>query len=131
MKRYLIIGNGVAGTTAAENIRSNDAEGEITVVTNEDIPFYYRIRLPGYLGGKVDEAGLIARKKEWYEEKRINLLLGTRVTEVVPDAKLVRTEAGRELSYDMLLLASGSRPFIPDIKGTAKAGVYVIYITGH
>ena len=40
--KYLIIGNGVAGTTAAENIRANDPHGEITVITDEDLPFYYR-----------------------------------------------------------------------------------------
>ncbi|MEN8232071.1 MAG: hypothetical protein ABFR35_05265 [Thermodesulfobacteriota bacterium] len=46
MEKYLIVGNGVAGTTAAENIRKNDQTGEITIVTEEKLPFYYRIRLP-------------------------------------------------------------------------------------
>jgi nitrite reductase (NADH) large subunit len=56
MKKYLIIGNGVAGTTAAESIRRNDAKGEITIVTDEDLPFYYRIRLPDLLGRNVTES---------------------------------------------------------------------------
>ena len=60
MKKYLVVGNGVAGTTAAENIRKNDPSGEITIVTEEDLPFYYRIRLPDFLCGEVEESGLIA-----------------------------------------------------------------------
>ena len=45
MKKYVIVGNGVAGTTAAENIRKLDGEGSITVITNEDLPFYSLICL--------------------------------------------------------------------------------------
>ena len=127
MTNYLVIGNGVAGTTAAEQIRKHDEAGEITIVSAEDVPFYYRVRLPDYLGGEIAEAALTVKKKEWYEKKRINLLLGTRVTGVVPDEKKVRTAAGQMLAYDKLLLANGSRPFIPDIKGARKEGVFVIH----
>jgi len=49
MTDYLIIGNGVAGTTAAENIRKTDKEGNITIMTGEDLPFYHRIRLTEYI----------------------------------------------------------------------------------
>jgi nitrite reductase (NADH) large subunit len=125
--KYLVIGNGVAGTTAAEQIRSHDVEGEITIVTAEDDPFYYRVRLPDYLGGKIAEAELIARKKEWYGERRINLLLSTRVTGADPGEKRVLTAAGQTLTYDRLLLTSGSRPFIPNIKGARKEGVFSIH----
>ena len=73
MITYLVIGNGVAGTTAAENIRRNDPDGQITVVSDEDLPFYYRVRLTDFLGGGIEESDLIARKKEWYAEKNISL----------------------------------------------------------
>ena len=58
--KYLIIGNGVAGTTAAENIRANDSDAWITIVTTEDIPFYYRIRLNDCLSGEIGKQGKIA-----------------------------------------------------------------------
>jgi nitrite reductase (NADH) large subunit len=45
MTDYLIVGNGAAGTHAAEAIRKEDGDGRITLVTDEDLPFYYRIRL--------------------------------------------------------------------------------------
>ena len=87
MKKYLIIGNGVAGTTAAENIRQNDTNGEITIVSAEDLPFYYRIRLPDLLGGSVTEPELVAKNKEWYDEKEITLKLNTEITEANPAEK--------------------------------------------
>ena len=48
-KTYLIVGNGVAGTTAAEAIRLQDQTGGITILSEEDIPFYYRIRLNEFI----------------------------------------------------------------------------------
>jgi nitrite reductase (NADH) large subunit len=127
MKKYLILGNGVAGTTAAENIRQNDGTGEITIVTDEDLPFYYRVRLPDYLGGVVVESQLIAKKKAWYDEKKILLKLNSRVSEADTDAKQVMTADGVTFSYDRLLLANGSHPFIPPIKGSDMQGVFAIH----
>jgi nitrite reductase (NADH) large subunit len=127
MKKYLILGSGVAGTTAAENIRRNDATGEITIVTAEDIPFYYRVRLPDYLGGLVAESELLAKKQAWYAEKKISLQLSTRITGADPDAQQVMAADGVSLPYDRLLLANGSHPFIPPIKGTDLEGVFVLH----
>jgi nitrite reductase (NADH) large subunit len=127
MNTYLIIGNGVAGTTAAENIRLNDTKGEITIVTDEDLPFYYRVRLPDYLGGVVAESELIAKKDAWYDEKKISLQLNTRINGANPDKKHLLTAEGATLAYDNLLLANGSHPFIPPIKGSDTKGVYVVH----
>jgi nitrite reductase (NADH) large subunit len=127
MKKYLIIGNGVAGTTAAENIRKNDANGEITIVTDEDLPFYYRVRLPDLLGGRVTESELIAKKKEWYTKKNIYLKLNSRITAADPDTKKVQSAGGDFFTYDRLLLAHGSHPFIPPVKGADMKGVFAIH----
>ena len=61
MGNYLIIGNGVAGTTAAENIRKQDKEGRITIFSDEDLPFYYRLRLNELISGDISETQLIAK----------------------------------------------------------------------
>jgi nitrite reductase (NADH) large subunit len=127
MSKYLIIGNGVAGTTAADKIHQNDPTGEITIVTDEDLPFYYRVRLPDYLGGGIEESELVAKKDAWYEEKKISLLLGTKITEASPDENHVLTAAGKTLAYDRLLLANGSHPFIPPIKGSDIEGVFTLH----
>ncbi len=127
MKKYLIIGNGVAGTTAAENIRQNDTDGDITIVSAEDIPFYYRIRLPDLLGNSVAESDLIAKKKEWYAKNKINLQLGTEITGIKSAEKTVFTADNTAYGYDSLLLANGSHPFIPPIKGSNKKGVFSLH----
>jgi nitrite reductase (NADH) large subunit len=127
MKKYLILGNGVAGTTAAENIRQNDGTGEITIVTDEDIPFYYRIRLPDYLGGMVAESELVAKKEAWYDEKKISLQLSSRVSAADSGRKHVITADGLTYAYDSLLLANGSHPFVPPIKGSNIKGVFALH----
>ena len=126
MTDYLIIGNGVAGTTAAENIRKTDKEGNITIMTSEELPFYHRIRLTEYISGEVAEDDLVARKKEWYGNQNINLELMTRITRAEDQEKVIITEDNRTLSYDRLLIATGSHSFIPPIKGSEKKGVFAL-----
>ena len=86
-KTYLIVGNGVAGTTAAEAIRLQDPKGNITILSEEDISFYYRIRLNEFIAGDITENKLIAKKKNWYEEQRIDLRLNTRIAKLDGVAK--------------------------------------------
>jgi len=123
MRNYVVIGNGVAGTTAAENIRNQDQEGKITILTDEDLPFYYRVRLPEYVSGDVTEQDLIAKKDQWYQEQNIDLKVETRVSGADPEERVVITENNEKLPYDALLIATGSHSFIPPIKGSDKKGV--------
>jgi len=126
MKNYLIVGNGVAGTTAAENIRKMDREGAVTMVTDEDLPFYYRIRLSEYLAGDLTEQDLVAKGDSWYRDQRIDLKLKTRVMGADAHKKIVRLISGEELSYDTLLIATGSHSFIPPIQGAERKGVFAL-----
>ncbi len=126
MKKYIIVGNGVAGTTAAENIRKLDQEGTITMVTNEDFSFYYRIRLNEYLSGDLKEKDLLAKKAEWYKDHKIDLRLQSSIVGGDPQKKVVVTKDNEELSYDTLLIATGSHSFIPPIKGSDTNGVFAI-----
>jgi len=124
MSNYLIVGNGVAGTTAAENIRKIDKKGNITIVTGEDLLFYYRIRLNEYISGEIEENDLVAKKEKWYRDQNINLELVTRIVGAKDQEKALITENNRTLSYDRLLVATGSHSFIPPIKGSEKKGVF-------
>jgi len=126
MKNYLIVGNGVAGTTAAENIRKVDREGTVTMVTEEDLPFYYRLRLSEYLAGDLTEKGLIAKGDSWYKDQEIDLRLKTRVTGADPGEKSITLEDGGKRYYDTLLIATGSHSFIPPIQGADKGGVFAL-----
>ncbi len=126
MTNYLIVGNGVAGTTAAENIRKLDKQVNITMVTDEDIPFYYRLRLNEYISGDIDEKNLIARSEQWYDDRNIDLRLGTLIVEFKSQEKVAVSESKQRFPYDSLLIATGSHSFIPPIKGAEKKGVFAI-----
>jgi nitrite reductase (NADH) large subunit len=126
MANYLIIGNGVAGTTAAENIRKQDKKGNITIVTDEDLPFYWRIQLNDYISGDITEEQLLAKKEDWYRDQDITLKLKTRIVGADAQKKVVVTEDKEELAYDRLLIATGSHSFIPPIQGSEKKGVFAL-----
>lgn len=126
MTRYLIIGNGVAGTTAADAIRKKDKEGQLTIIGDEDLPFYYRIRLNDLLCGEVTEEELMIRDRKWYRDNDINLVTGIRVVEVDGEQRYVRTDGQHQYPYDRLLLATGSHSFVPPLAGTEKTGVFTL-----
>jgi nitrite reductase (NADH) large subunit len=126
MNRYLIIGNGVAGTMAAENIRKNDKEGNITIVADEPVPFYYRVRLNEYISGELSEPALQARKMQWYQDMNIELRLNARITRVDPTGQIAETDKDERFGFDKLLIATGSNSFVPPITGAEKAGVFTI-----
>jgi nitrite reductase (NADH) large subunit len=126
MTRYLIVGNGVAGTTAAENIRKLDKEGKIIVVTEEGIPFYWRIQLNEYIAGDLKEDKLLAKKQEWYKDQGIELKLKTRIQSADAGEKVLMAQDNQKFSYDRLLVATGSHSFVPPIKGADKKGVFTL-----
>jgi nitrite reductase (NADH) large subunit len=126
MKRYVIIGNGVAGATAAEKIRSQDPQGAITLFSDENEPFYYRPRLPDFIAGDLDLARFTLRSRDWYPGKNMELRLGEAVKEVDMAKNEVLSAQGTRKPYDTLLLATGSRSFIPPVTGVQKKGVFAL-----
>lgn len=106
-RRYVIIGNGVAGTTAAETLRKNDPNCSIQLITNEPYPLYNRVSLPRFLQGVLEEKRVMIRDFAWHEQRNIQLLTETLVTSVNTDERVVVTNDGRTLPYDALLIASG------------------------
>ncbi len=126
MTEYLIVGNGVAGTTAAEQIRKQDQDGRITIVANEDLPFYWRIQLNELISGEKAEENLVAKDKGWYQKQQIHLELNTLITGGDADKHTLMSEDGRTYPYDKLLLATGSHSFVPPINGSDKEGVFTL-----
>ncbi|MBN1485348.1 MAG: FAD-dependent oxidoreductase [Chloroflexia bacterium] len=109
--RYVIVGNGVAGTKAAESLRRRDRGGEIMVLSRETVPFYRRPSLVEHLVGRVSQEELLGRPESFYREKDIELRLGTEVVGIDAQAHQVTLADGETLDYDRLLLAVGlSRP---------------------
>jgi NAD(P)H-nitrite reductase large subunit len=106
-KRYVIIGNGVAGTTAAETLRKNDPNCSIHLLTNEPYPLYNRVSLPRFLQGVILEQKVMIRDFAWHEQRNIQLVTETMVTSIDTDERVVVTDKGQRLPYDALLVATG------------------------
>ncbi len=126
MKRYLIIGNGVAGARAAVKIREADQKGEIHIFTEEAYPFYYRVRFPEYVAGEVTIQNLTIHNKEFYQNKNILIHLEEPIREVHVQKKEVTSQKGKTYVYDALLMATGGNAFVPPIKGKEKKGVFTL-----
>jgi nitrite reductase (NADH) large subunit len=126
MTTYLIIGNGVAGNAAAENIRKHDQEGKIVVFSRESRPFYYVPALPEYLAGEKAADQIIIHRRDWYDQHRIDLHLNTQVTAIDAAQKFVATDQGQRFPFDKLLLATGGNSFVPPISGADSPGVFTL-----
>jgi NAD(P)H-nitrite reductase large subunit len=79
---YLVVGDGIAGSSAAETLREEDPEADITVVTDEGEALYNRILIKEFAKGKLPEAPISIHEPEWYAERDIDLRLNTHVTRV-------------------------------------------------
>jgi nitrite reductase (NADH) large subunit len=127
--RHVIVGNGVAGVTAAIELSRREA-GEIDVYTAEPYPYYYRPRINHYLAGEVSVDQMFIRPDSWYTKRGIHVHLSSRVVRLVPGQKRIELADGAEVPYDRLLLATGSIPSVPPIEGTDKEGVFTLRTLG-
>lgn len=122
-RRYIIVGNGFAGTTAAEQLRKHDPTCNITLFTDEAYTLYNRIALPPLLRKQVTEQKVIMRDLAWHEKQNIDLHLETRVERVQAEEKIV-TACGKSYPYDALLIATGGRPNPHPASGADGHNVY-------
>jgi NAD(P)H-nitrite reductase large subunit len=124
-RRYVIIGNGIAGTTCAQMLRKQDVSCEIWLITNEAYPLYNRVSLKRLLDGVMPESKVMLRDMAWHEQQRITLLTETRVIHVNTTERLVCLDRGGPLPYDALLVASGGRANALDVPGgNAAAAIH-------
>ncbi len=123
-QRLLVIGNGMAGMACLDEILRRKPGFEITILSEEPYYNYNRILLSAVLAGEKSIEEIYINTEEWYRQHDITLCLGACAAEVDAAKKIVTTADGIERSYDILLLATGSNPFIPPIEGVKKQGVY-------
>jgi NAD(P)H-nitrite reductase large subunit len=117
-RRYVVIGNGIAGQTAAEELRKADADASIVMIAAERHPLYNRVALPRYLRGQVRREKVLMRTVEDYANRNLEIHFETWATEIDPRSKVVRTNRGQEFPYDALLIATGGRPKPPPWPGS-------------
>lgn len=117
MKKYVIVGNGVAAVGCIEGIRAVDAESPITVVSAENYPVYCRPLISYCLEGKASPDRMNYRPADFYETNGCEVLYGRKAVGLDPQAHTVALDDGRILPYDALCVAAGSSPFIPPMEG--------------
>ncbi len=115
MKKIVIAGGSAAGVNAAKSAKKTDPGCEVTLISKEQYPPYYRPYLTEYIGDRSVEnrPNFYINSSEWYKENNINLLLSTEVTKIVPDENKIIDSKGNNYLYDSLILANGSSPFVP------------------
>jgi NAD(P)H-nitrite reductase large subunit len=121
---FVIIGDGIAGSSAAEALREEAPNADVTVVTDEGEALYNRILIKEFAKGKLPEAPISIHEPDWYEERDIDLELNTLVTDVDTDAHTIRTHEGEEISYDKLLVAAGGTPNQLPVENSDAEGVH-------
>ena len=113
----VIIGNSAAAVGCIEGIRKNNQEADITVISNETHHTYSRPLISYLLYGKTDEQRMKYRPDSFYEENRVTAVLGKSVVRIDKDNKKVELDDGQIVAYYKLLVATGSKPFVPPMKG--------------
>lgn len=115
--KYVIIGNSTAAIACIEGIRSEDKESDIVLISDEERHCYGRPLISYCLMGRIKEENMDYRPRGFYQKNGVKALLGERVVKLDAKKKQVVTEKGAVISYDKLLVATGSRPFVPPMEG--------------
>lgn len=122
--KYVILGAGPAGVTAAETLAKTDPDGHVTLVGGEPGPPYSRMAIPYVLTGKIGEDGTYLRKTDGhYEGLGIDYVHG-RAQAVDPENGTVTLDDGHKLGFDKLLVATGATPITPPVPGLDLPGVH-------
>ncbi|MGO4156313.1 NAD(P)/FAD-dependent oxidoreductase [Cupriavidus sp. YAF13] len=122
--RLVVVGNGMAGMRTVEELLKLAPDlYDITVFGAEPHGNYNRILLSPVLAGEKTVADIMLNTRDWYDQNGIELLAGDPVVAIDRRRRLVRSQSGREVGYDRLLLATGSKPFIIPVPGHQLDGV--------
>ena len=124
MTHHVILGAGPAGVIAAETIRKHAPGDTITLVGDEPDAPYSRMAIPYLLIGNIDERGTYLRKSDTHFDELCITQVKAKVTRVDSAGKAVHLDNGKSLSFDKLLIATGSHPVRPPIAGMDLPGVH-------
>ncbi len=122
--KHVIIGNGPAGVVAAETLRRADPAAEVVLVGDEAEPPYSRMAIPYLLTGTIGEEGTYLRRGAGHYERLGIRLVQARAEKVDAKARAVTLSSGEKLSYDRLLIATGSHPLRPPVPGIDSPNVH-------
>lgn len=125
-EKFIIVGSGAAGTSAAEAIRLRNKVCAIEIITREDVIGYNRPMLTKGILTEIDFLNFFIKPFTWYEENNISVTLNTEVTAIDDKNKELSLSNGEKRGYDKLILATGAESMVPPIPGAELEGVYTI-----
>jgi 3-phenylpropionate/trans-cinnamate dioxygenase ferredoxin reductase subunit len=124
---FIIVGAGLTGAIAAQTLREEGFDGKITLLGQEQHAPYERPPLSkDYLQGKADRDSIFVHPEPWYAEHAVDLCLDSVVSSLDPASRTITTADGSQLSYNKLLLATGSKPRRLEVRGGDLDGVYYL-----
>lgn len=124
MTKIVVIGNGMVGYKFCEKLRKASSDFQLTVFGEEPWPAYDRVHLSSYFSGASADDLMLA-PVNWYAQNNIDLKTNELVIKIDRVQQKVMSHTGTEVFYDKLILATGSAPFVPNIPGVDKKGVFV------
>lgn len=125
-KRFAVLGNGIAGFSAAAEILRQQPDGEITIISDEKISSYLRPLLSKTYFKTFQKERILLAEDSWYQENSIRQILGCRIEEIIPEEKQIRLSSKEMIPYDKCIYALGSGCFVPPFRGADKAGVMTV-----
>jgi NAD(P)H-nitrite reductase large subunit len=123
MTHYVILGNSAAGLTAIDAIRERDKTGPITLISKEPDPAYSRVALPYILSKEKNLHQITLQEPEYFRANNVETIIGEGASGLDTANKTVHLESGRDITYDKLLIATGSLSRVPPVKGIDQADV--------
>jgi NADPH-dependent 2,4-dienoyl-CoA reductase/sulfur reductase-like enzyme/ferredoxin len=126
VKRVVVLGNGIAGVTAADHVRRRHPDCMIDIVAAEAHPLYNRMGITRLIYGRSAMVGLQLLPDAWYEQNRITMWLNTQAVAIDREKKSVELGTGEILKYDRLVLAMGSEAFVPPVEGYGIPGTFAL-----
>lgn len=117
---YVIIGNSAAAVGTIAGIREFDSTGNITVISDEKYHTYSRPLISYWLQGKVNDKNIMYRPADYYEQNGVTPVLGRKVMKIDTSNRTVVLDNGLSVQYDKLMVATGSKPFVPPMNGLDK-----------
>ena len=123
----VIIGASVSGHNIALRLREKDNNCKITLISEENYPAYDHLKLADFISGTISEKDIFLCSEEDYFKQNINLIKNKKAGSLNIQKKLLYFKGKSSINYDILVIASGRGPTIPDVSGAKKEGVYRLY----